>query len=142
MNMYKLTDEFNFGKYKGKTIEYVVKEEPSYIQWCILNLYTFYISIELLQELVNINPKFIVREEVTKKLKLKNYINYYTEKKNKYEPKNELDIENNYETFKEDNYIKEKYGSKYEKYNSYNGWSDDAIDDVFNGDPEATWNLD
>ena len=30
----------------------------------------------------------------------------------------------------------------FEKYNGYNGWSDEAIDDAFNGDPEATWNVD
>lgn len=31
---------------------------------------------------------------------------------------------------------------EYEKYGGYNGWSDDAIDEAFNGDPEATWNVD
>ena len=36
----------------------------------------------------------------------------------------------------------DSYGTSYEKYNSYNGWSDDVIDDAFDGDPEATWNVD
>lgn len=30
----------------------------------------------------------------------------------------------------------------YSKYNGYNGWSDEAIDEAFEGDPEATWNVD
>ena len=34
------------------------------------------------------------------------------------------------------------YGRSGEKYGWYNGWSDDAIDDAFEGDPEATWNVD
>lgn len=34
------------------------------------------------------------------------------------------------------------YGSSGEKYEWYNGFSDDAIDDAFEGDPEATWNVD
>ncbi len=34
------------------------------------------------------------------------------------------------------------YGSSYEKYGGYNGWSDDVIDDAFEGDPENTWNVD
>lgn len=34
------------------------------------------------------------------------------------------------------------YGNSYEKYNGYNDWSDDVIDDAFEGDPEATWNVD
>jgi len=34
------------------------------------------------------------------------------------------------------------YGNDYEKYGGYNGWSDDVIDDAFEGDPENTWNVD
>jgi hypothetical protein len=34
-----------------------------------------------------------------------------------------------------------KYGSSYEKYGGYNGFSDDVIDDAFDGDPENTWNV-
>lgn len=34
------------------------------------------------------------------------------------------------------------YGSSYEKYGGYNGWSDDVIDDAFEGDPMNTWNVD
>lgn len=30
----------------------------------------------------------------------------------------------------------------YEQYNGYNGWSDEEIDTAFEGDPEATWNVD
>lgn len=36
----------------------------------------------------------------------------------------------------------DSYGSSGEKYGWYNGWSDDAIDDAFEGDPENTWNVD
>ena len=32
--------------------------------------------------------------------------------------------------------------SRNEKYAGYNGYSDDAIDSAFDGDPEATWNVD
>ena len=34
------------------------------------------------------------------------------------------------------------YGQSCEKYGDYNGWSDDLINDVFGGEPEATWNVD
>lgn len=34
------------------------------------------------------------------------------------------------------------YGSSGEKYGWYNGFSDDVIDDAFEGDPENTWNVD
>ncbi len=39
-------------------------------------------------------------------------------------------------------YSEDKYGINDEKYGGYNGWSDDLIDDVFGGIPEATWNVD
>lgn len=47
------------------------------------------------------------------------------------------DYEPNY-----DDYDYDDYGSSYEKYGGYNGWSDDAIDDAFEGDPMNTWNVD
>ena len=40
-----------------------------------------------------------------------------------------------------DDYMRD-YGHSCEKYNGYNGWSDDVIDDAFGGIPEATWNVD
>lgn len=33
-------------------------------------------------------------------------------------------------------------GRSYTKYGGYNGWPDDAIDSAFEGDLEATWNVD
>lgn len=41
-----------------------------------------------------------------------------------------------------DNEDEDNYGSSGEKYGWYNGFSDDAIDDAFEGDPEVTWNVD
>ncbi len=44
----------------------------------------------------------------------------------------------------EDDYYNEwdDYGTSGEKYGFYNGYSDDVIDDAFDGCPEATWNVD
>lgn len=36
----------------------------------------------------------------------------------------------------------DEYGRSGEKYGWYNGYSDDVIDDAFDGCPEATWNVD
>ena len=30
----------------------------------------------------------------------------------------------------------------YDRYGGYNGYDDETIDDAFEGDPEATWNID
>lgn len=44
----------------------------------------------------------------------------------------------------EDDYYNgwDDYGTSGEKYGYYNGYSDDVIDDAFDGCPEATWNVD
>lgn len=42
----------------------------------------------------------------------------------------------------EDEYFEDNYSRNEEKYGGYNDWSDDLIDDVFGGIPEATWNVD
>jgi hypothetical protein len=39
-------------------------------------------------------------------------------------------------------YYDEDYTPSYEKYGGYNGYDDDTIDSAFEGDPEATWNID
>ena len=44
----------------------------------------------------------------------------------------------------DDSYVENEddYGTSGEKYGYYNGYSDDVIDDAFDGCPEATWNVD
>lgn len=44
--------------------------------------------------------------------------------------------------FYDDNNPWDDYGRSGEKYGWYNGYSDDVIDDAFDGIPEATWNVD
>jgi hypothetical protein len=48
-------------------------------------------------------------------------------------------ISNDY-IFDDDNYYINN--SRYEKYNGYNGFDDDTIDEAFDGRPDATWNVD
>lgn len=47
-----------------------------------------------------------------------------------------------YDLGKEHDDIGNEYGSSGEKYGWYNGFSDDVIDDAFDGDPEVIWNVD
>lgn len=42
----------------------------------------------------------------------------------------------------DDEYDETIHDSSYEKYGDYNGWSDQDIDEAFDGNPEATWNVD
>lgn len=58
----------------------------------------------------------------------------------------DLFVDENMDKYEPDDYFDDNYhddyGSSYEKYGGYNGWSDDAIDDAFEGDPMNTWNVD
>jgi hypothetical protein len=54
----------------------------------------------------------------------------------------EENIEDDEGDYDDDEGDYDNYGSSYEKYGGYNGWSDDVIDDAFEGDPENTWNVD
>ena len=53
----------------------------------------------------------------------------------------EAEAESEEDCYEDDN-GSDDYGGSGEKYGWYNGFSDDAIDDAFDGDPEATWNVD
>jgi hypothetical protein len=52
-----------------------------------------------------------------------------------------IEDEEDFSTLDEDDDY-DNYGKSGEKYGWYNGWSDDVIDDAFEGDPENTWNVD
>lgn len=42
----------------------------------------------------------------------------------------------------EEDYYEENYERHYDEYGGYNGYDDETINDAFEGDPEATWNVD
>ncbi|MCC7158852.1 MAG: hypothetical protein IT281_04880 [Ignavibacteria bacterium] len=48
-NHYKLTDSFNFGKHKNKTIEEVIECDPEYIQWALDSIAHFALDAEAKQ---------------------------------------------------------------------------------------------
>ena len=55
--------------------------------------------------------------------------------------------ENEFDNFEEEKYYEEQYGTHYGRYagtyaQDVAGYSDDVIGDVFEGDPDAYWNID
>lgn len=48
--IYNIDDEFDFGKYKGKTINELLNENPGYIDWVIRNVDGFALSREAFQQ--------------------------------------------------------------------------------------------
>jgi hypothetical protein len=58
MKFYDIDTVFNFGKYAGKSVREVLEIQPSYIDWCIINLDHFYIMPEDIDYIKSIKPDF------------------------------------------------------------------------------------
>jgi hypothetical protein len=115
-----LNYELDFGKHKGKTLQEVFEDNPGYIDWCLKNVGFFEVDEETLDDLEKLNPGF----RFSKKAWDTN------------------DAKINYEPDPPDPW--EDYGCSYDKYNGgpTGDLSDDFIDDVLDGEPDAYWNID
>lgn len=51
--MYDLDDELSFGKYKGKTVEEVLEEDPHYLKWAMENVASFVVDNALHDEIIS-----------------------------------------------------------------------------------------
>ena len=74
MKYYHLDTEFNFGKFEGKSLRDVLSLQPSYIDWCIVNLDHFYLNDQTYNEIIGLMPDFAfssnARERLIEKQKL------------------------------------------------------------------------
>ena len=68
MKFYSLDTKFTFGVYEGKTMKEILAHQPSYLNWCAINLDHFYISEEIIAEIKIIKPDFKITEEEKKNL--------------------------------------------------------------------------
>lgn len=130
-----LADKFTFGAYNGQSLADVIDVNPEYLEWCVQNINNFLIEDSAMNEINQIYPGVLSNEkfEYNRNMNLKNW--------------NEDEDENVDETDFDD----DRYGwldePTYDRYNgSYAqdemGYSDDDIDTIFDGDPDAYWNID
>ena len=68
MKFYDLNTEFTFGKYKGNTIRQILDFQPSYLDWCAINLDHFVMSDDEIEELNKIKPTFAFSAEGIEKM--------------------------------------------------------------------------
>ena len=130
-----MDDEFDFGKYKGLSLSDVMDINPEYIIWCMLNISNnrycrFIISDEAMEELKAIYINFpVIRriEDIRENYMLSDY--YSNTDEMRYD--NESLIESS--TY-------DRYSGSYAQDEM--GYSDDEIDTIFDGDPNAYWNID
>jgi len=130
MRFYTLDTEFTFGKYEGKTVKEILELQPTYLDWCAINLDHFYISEEIIAEIKVIKPDFTITEEGKQKL---------ADKYSTWENEQQQDDSDDYDDFDR----RESYGQYAGSYaQDVEGLSDDFINDVLDGDPDAYWNID
>lgn len=136
MKYYSLSTEFEFGIYNQKTLAEVLIIDKSYVEWCLINEDHFCFDAFLVNDYFSNNVNFSLSSEaltaLNKKLVPPSNSSIHTSD------------EDDFDDFGSDVYddYEEDYGSSGEKYGWYNGFSDDVIDDAFEGDPSNTWNVD
>lgn len=128
-----IDDIFYFGKFNGCTLAEVLTYSPSYIQWVAENVSIGICTIteNALYEIKLTFPSF----PITRAIEMQND-NYYPSKED-------------CEVFNDGEVCDCNYKEK-RTYNRYNGsyaqdimgYSDDDIDTIFDGEPDAYWNID
>lgn len=122
--------DFQFGKYNGLPLCYVIAEDPSYIYWCVNNINDFAISLVALKQIRELFPLFIITLNFSRHISI---LEKYFEEDDDYDDEKEWCPSEERPTY-------ERYGGSYAQ--DVMGYSDDDIDTVFDGDPLAYWNID
>ena len=131
-----LDDKFQFGKFSGCTFAEVVEYNPEYLSWVVENVSgsICVFSDSVIEELRLIFPHFEISPsfEAMRNQRIAEFENLEDED---YE---EFDNRSFY-----DDYASPTYGRYAGSYaQDEMGYSDDDIDTIFDGDPDAYWNID
>ena len=131
-----LDDKFQFGKFSGCTFAEVVEYNPEYLSWVVENVSgsICVFSDSVIEELRLIFPHFEISPsfEAIRNQRIAEFENLEDE---------------DYEEFDNRSFYDDCESSTYGRYaGSYAqdemGYSDDDIDTIFDGDPDAYWNID
>lgn len=68
MKSYTLDTQFTFGKYTGKSVEEVLRIQPSYLSWCAINLDHFFLSDAIIAQIMELFPSFRLSAEAKRAL--------------------------------------------------------------------------
>lgn len=136
---YNITDKFQFGRHKDQELGDVILDDPTYIYWCVNTIPNFGLNKEVIKQISELYPNYIITE------KFKNHIGDIDEFDDLYNWGENDDInDEDYEAWNDYSYNEEP---TYDRYNGSwaqdeMGYSDDDIDTIFDGEPDAYWNID
>lgn len=139
METYEIDTVFGFGKYIGHNLRTLAPVDPGYIEWCILNIDSFHIEPETLIQL---------REEGVSLPLSAAALNILMEKQKQHE--SSLAEEDDYRDdgmYDDDGYYENTESRTFGRYagtyaQDEAGFSDEDIDNIFDGEPDAYWNID
>jgi len=66
---YGLNDTFTFGKFKGKSLLDVFKDEPGYIDWCLREIDTFFLLTDTYKILREVSPNYKFSDKALQAIK-------------------------------------------------------------------------
>lgn len=141
-----LCDKFTFGKYCGYTLSDVLDKNKEYVDWCMMNVGSFVLTDEAMDEIKMIYPDFIISSAFLLKQTLKMLEISDDEDDYEYDDWDDFNPVGRYLRLNGRGYDNREEVT----YNRYNGsyaqdemgYSDDDIDTIFDGDPSAYWNID
>lgn len=123
-------DTFGFGRHRNQLLCDVIADDPTYLIWCLNNIYNFGMSELALGQIKLLFPKFPITDTV---------IQHIGEEYEFQDISNCVEDSNRPEDCAELRTY-ERYGGSYAQDEM--GYSDDDIDTIFDGDPSAYWNID
>lgn len=129
-----LSDTFEFGSYKGFTLSDVIDMGSMYIYWCVYNIKHFLLEDSVMEEIHQIYPNQYT-SPVFEKARKSNLDHWRDDFEEDY-------VEDDfYEGLDDDDTpTYDRYGGSYAQ--DVMGYSDDDIETIFDGDPDAYWNID
>lgn len=134
---HSIQDVFKFGKHKGETLGDVLEEDHTYIYWCINEIENFFLSTSVIEEIRNFFPDVILP------YKLINHVSISINERRLEGGIQDADGDDD----ADDDPYQESDVSTYKQYSGswaqdVEGYSDEDIDVIFDGDPNAYWNID
>jgi len=101
MKFYDLDTEFTFGKYGGNTPRQILDLQPSYLDWCAVNLDHFYINENVIEEIKTIKPDFALTTKGQQKLDEK-YSNWEAEREDDDEDSDSYEDQTDWSQYNDD----------------------------------------
>lgn len=143
-NFSSIEDQFNFGRYNGLSLADVLDINPSYLSWCVKHCTGVIFQLEdtALEEIKIVYPNFLMDNLFEEKRIWQLYRNNENDYNwcNDYKEDESTDNWDEFDSNFEDSYSYGRYSGSWAQ--DVEGYSDDEIDTIFDGDPSAYWNID